>query len=541
MSDKPLAHPGLTDEQRALEAKIDDFARRYVEKRDVNGLSEEQDRWLRASLLPGTMPGRRFAAATEPHFNALLPAEAEVLALLAEEAGEVVQAIGKTLRHGLESTPPCGDETNRSAIARELGDLRCATMLAVESFVLDENEIATAARQKRGRVTKYLHHVKVEATLPTFRPAQAGDTVATLTRTVEEQRATIERLEGERDEAIRLLDEITESELAAACRERDEARAVTAEHIAAHDVTLADLAETRACLTAAREELVKAWQEKDAAVRALRQAEADVRAAAGELLVNVADVPPGSVVRQMLIANATMRSAFATARLELATASDDLEAERAGRRVEVAKCLAIEAERDTARRELAEARADHQSEYDRAHYWAGTAETLGARVGRLSHVLAAVRAAREAYDEPDSTPATLIDALDEALDHYAPLDVSATPAEARRGLTEEERAALNCRRRALDVLKSTTGLTADEAAEDRTLDRILSTPSHQTSGTGEGLTYDDLDAVIAADGRGWLESDWVTAIFEALKARGLCRGDVPPTIRSREGGQGERG
>jgi len=43
----------------------------------------------------------------------------------------------------------------------------------------------------------------------------------------------------------------------------------------------------------------------------------------------------------------------------------------------------------------------------------------------------------------------------------------------------------------------------------------------------EPLTYDELDAIIAADGRGWLESDGVIAIFVALKARGLCKGEHP--------------
>lgn len=42
------------------------------------------------------------------------------------------------------------------------------------------------------------------------------------------------------------------------------------------------------------------------------------------------------------------------------------------------------------------------------------------------------------------------------------------------------------------------------------------------------LTYDELDAIIAADGRGWLETDGVIAIFNALKERGLCRGEHPP-------------
>lgn len=64
------------------------------------------------------------------HFNQLTPAQAEVLALLAEEAGELIQAIGKILRHGLESTHPAnpGGPTNADALVRELGDVHHATV-----------------------------------------------------------------------------------------------------------------------------------------------------------------------------------------------------------------------------------------------------------------------------------------------------------------------------------------------------------------------------------------------------------------------------
>lgn len=57
------------------------------------------------------------------HFNGLSPAEAERIAMLMEEAGEVVQACGKILRHGLESRHPDGGPTNREALETELADL----------------------------------------------------------------------------------------------------------------------------------------------------------------------------------------------------------------------------------------------------------------------------------------------------------------------------------------------------------------------------------------------------------------------------------
>ena len=58
------------------------------------------------------------------HFNGLTPAQAERLAMLAEECGEVIQIIGKILRHGYESYHPNNPSvTNRTLLGRELTDL----------------------------------------------------------------------------------------------------------------------------------------------------------------------------------------------------------------------------------------------------------------------------------------------------------------------------------------------------------------------------------------------------------------------------------
>ena len=64
------------------------------------------------------------------HFNGLTAAQAERLAMLAEECGEVIQAIGKILRHGYDSyhpdqqgKPPEQRYTNKQALGNELTDL----------------------------------------------------------------------------------------------------------------------------------------------------------------------------------------------------------------------------------------------------------------------------------------------------------------------------------------------------------------------------------------------------------------------------------
>lgn len=92
------------------------------------------------------------------HFNGLTPAEAERLALLLEEAGEVAQAIGKILRHGYESTHPDGGPTNRETLERELGDMKAAISLMLERRDLNRAFIEAHGEKKRERVRQYLHH-----------------------------------------------------------------------------------------------------------------------------------------------------------------------------------------------------------------------------------------------------------------------------------------------------------------------------------------------------------------------------------------------
>lgn len=74
---------------------------------------------------------------SEP-FNKLSPAQAERLAMLAEECAEVVQIVGKILRHGYESAhPEKPDITNRTLLLFELTDL-----VAVKELMVSSGDIA---------------------------------------------------------------------------------------------------------------------------------------------------------------------------------------------------------------------------------------------------------------------------------------------------------------------------------------------------------------------------------------------------------------
>lgn len=89
------------------------------------------------------------------HFNGLSPAEAERLAMLAEEAGEIVQAVGKVLRHGYGSTHPDGGPDNREQLRREVQDL-----CAVATQMVDAGDFRPRAidRAHWERKLRYTHH-----------------------------------------------------------------------------------------------------------------------------------------------------------------------------------------------------------------------------------------------------------------------------------------------------------------------------------------------------------------------------------------------
>lgn len=93
-------------------------------------------------------------------FNRLTAPQAERLAVLAEELGEAVQAVGKVLRFGYD-TRCHGDPANpsgRELLEIELGDVVYAIRMMNRSGDISEQAIDSAAVKKQGRPEKYLHH-----------------------------------------------------------------------------------------------------------------------------------------------------------------------------------------------------------------------------------------------------------------------------------------------------------------------------------------------------------------------------------------------
>lgn len=92
------------------------------------------------------------------HFNQLTPAEAERLAMLAEECAEVIQVVGKILRHGYESYHPSNPAfSNRDLLHQELTDLFAVQnqLYAHDYILLPDSETLEAAWQRK---LCYAHH-----------------------------------------------------------------------------------------------------------------------------------------------------------------------------------------------------------------------------------------------------------------------------------------------------------------------------------------------------------------------------------------------
>ena len=94
------------------------------------------------------------------HFNGLTEAEAERIAILMEECGEVIQICGKILRHGYESFNPYNAEkiTNRELLTKELGDVLFAYKQMADSSDIIENQVLGMADIKEFKIQQFLHH-----------------------------------------------------------------------------------------------------------------------------------------------------------------------------------------------------------------------------------------------------------------------------------------------------------------------------------------------------------------------------------------------
>ena len=96
------------------------------------------------------------------HFNKLTPSQAERLAMLAEECGEVVQIVGKILRHGYDSHHPDDPATsNTRLLEKEIEDILGVHLAMILSGdIRSPGVIEDTAEAAWKRKLRYAHHQK---------------------------------------------------------------------------------------------------------------------------------------------------------------------------------------------------------------------------------------------------------------------------------------------------------------------------------------------------------------------------------------------
>lgn len=99
------------------------------------------------------------------HFNGLSPSGAELLATLAEECGEVVQRVGKVLRHGVRINPYSDSDRstgklNTNYLEDELTDIYSLVKALDDIGLISEDRIQGGIISKLERLARpgILHH-----------------------------------------------------------------------------------------------------------------------------------------------------------------------------------------------------------------------------------------------------------------------------------------------------------------------------------------------------------------------------------------------
>jgi NTP pyrophosphatase (non-canonical NTP hydrolase) len=80
--------------------------------------------------------------------------EKEILLIIQEECAEVIQAISKVMRFGIDSEHPVTKITNKEHLEEELGDL-LAVIGLISGTIVDEKEIMEAAEEKMEKLKKW--------------------------------------------------------------------------------------------------------------------------------------------------------------------------------------------------------------------------------------------------------------------------------------------------------------------------------------------------------------------------------------------------
>jgi len=92
------------------------------------------------------------------HKNAI---DSEVLLIAQEECAEVIQAISKVFRFGMDDEYK--GQTNREHLEEEIGDLMCMIDLLIDQGIVSESAVMTAKNEKLNKLMTWSNIFKEQA------------------------------------------------------------------------------------------------------------------------------------------------------------------------------------------------------------------------------------------------------------------------------------------------------------------------------------------------------------------------------------------
>lgn len=81
--------------------------------------------------------------------------EKEILDITQEECAEVIVAVSKISRFGLDNIKPGKPKTNREHLAEELGDLQAMIDLCIKFNLVGSEQVSIAADNKIAKLKKW--------------------------------------------------------------------------------------------------------------------------------------------------------------------------------------------------------------------------------------------------------------------------------------------------------------------------------------------------------------------------------------------------
>ena len=89
--------------------------------------------------------------------------EREVMNILSEECAEVIQAISKCRRFGIDESHLKAGVTNRVHLTEEFGDLLCMIDLAIQHVIVEYSELQLAKNAKEEKLKKWSNIFKEQS------------------------------------------------------------------------------------------------------------------------------------------------------------------------------------------------------------------------------------------------------------------------------------------------------------------------------------------------------------------------------------------